>query len=216
MKSKFESEAGELIRRLANGRRSDFENDGRKLMKAVMKANPQLKRLDGLLTGLADACMNGNGSKQGRVLGVCSAVKGEGKTTISMGLASAIARRAATPVLLFESDLASPNLAEDLQLPNREGIAEGLDGSTWWPDGVQKTPGDHLSVIAAGVTSQGPLVLLDKPELELLVAELRGRYHHIVVDMPAILEREDAGRLVELVDGVVFLIGAGKVSQETV
>lgn len=211
----IETKAGEFSTLLAK-RRSSTETDGLKLMNAVVKANPQFKRLDGLLTGLADACMNGGTGKQGRVVGVCSAVQGEGKTTVSMGLASAIARRAASEVLLFETDLASPNLAEDLQLPNREGLAECLDGSRWWTDVVQKTPLEHLSVIAAGFTAQDPLALLDKPELDLLVSELRGSYKHIVVDMPAILEREDAGRLVELVDAVVFLIGAGKVSQEIV
>jgi hypothetical protein len=34
--------------------------------------------------------------------------------------------------------------------------------------------------------------------------------------MPPILEREDCSRLVELVDNIIFLIGAGKVSQEVV
>jgi capsular exopolysaccharide synthesis family protein len=185
------------------------------LLQAVVKANPQFKRLDGLLTGLADACMN-EAENDTHVVGVCSSIRGEGKTTIAMGLATAIARRAAAPVLLVECDLETPTLARDLNLTSEGGVAECLSASASWTDVIQKSNIEHLSIITAGEATGDPLSLLNRPEMDRFVEEIREHFQYIVFDMPPILEREDAARLVEVVDKVIFLIGAGKVSQEIV
>jgi capsular exopolysaccharide synthesis family protein len=184
------------------------------LSSSVLHANPQFKRLDGLLTGLAEGCMNESTAAQ--IVGVCSSIKGEGKTTIAMGLATAIARRAGAPVLLIEGDLETPTLAHDLKLPARVGLAECLSDGANWSTAVHETAVPHLSIITAGVAKGSAATLVERAELNTLVVELRSHYRHVVFDMPPILERVDASRLVELVDKVIFLIGAGKVSEDVV
>ncbi len=189
---------------------------GRSLLSSVVKANPQFRHLDGLLTGVADACMNEVREHDAHIVGVCSSIKGEGKTTIAMCLATAIARRAAAPVLLVECDLETPTLAQDLKLLDAQGVSECLSGGAWWTGTIQKSPVEHLSIITAGQATCDALSLLNRPEMDRFVSEIREQFKYMVFDMPPILEREDAARLVEVVDKVIFVIGAGMVSQEVV
>ena len=110
----------------------------------------------------------------------------------------------------------TPTLAQDLKLPAARGVSEYLSGGASWSDVIQKSPVEHLSIISAGQTTGDPLSLLNRPEMERFVSEIREQFEYIVFDMPPILEREDAARLVEVVDKVIFVIGVGMVSQEVV
>lgn len=186
----------------------------RELVQAVIERNPEFQRLDGVMASLAEACLNPPGKETVQIIGVCSAAEGEGKTTVALGLATALARRGGSGVLLIEADLANPTLAEDLQRNSSAGLVECLQVEEALEAAIQPTLIDHLSIITAGQASDDPISLLSRANLGQLLLALRSRYRYILLDMPAILEREEAGRLAELVDGVILVIAAGKVSKE--
>lgn len=198
------------------GRKKGVANHdfSREDVEQVIKLNPDFLRLDGILTSLAEACLHPRAGNGARVLGVCSAVRGEGKTTVALGLATALARRAASDVLLMEGDLANPTLAELLPDVSSVGLAECLRSEGALDAAVQPTPVPHLSVMAAGQGTDAPFTVLGEQNLRLLFGLLKERFRYVLLDMPAILEREEAGRLVELVDGVILVIGAGSASRE--
>lgn len=200
-------EADEVMAR--NGREASKD-----LVQAVTKMNPEFRRLDGILTGLAEACLNPVKGGNVQVIGVCSAQKGEGKTTVSLGLATALARRAGSEVLLVEADLASPVLADDLNDESVEGLTDCLGVEETLERAIRPTPVGHLAIMTAGQAAREPFSVLDGGGLRSLLRLLRERFRYIVLDMPAILEREESGRLVELVDGVVMVIQAGRSSKE--
>ena len=184
------------------------------LVRAVISRNPEFQRLDGILVGLAETCLNPAGRDAVQVIGICSAVKGEGKTTVALGLATALARRGDSEVLLIEGDLASPTMAEDLNQNQTAGLVECLRLEEALEDAIKPAPIQHLSLITAGQASEDPISTVGNSNLRELLRALRSRFRYILLDMPAILEREEAGRLVELVDGVILVVAAGKVSKE--
>ena len=65
---------------------------------------------------------------------IASAVPGEGKTTVSMNIAAALAQRSAR-VLLVDADLRRGVLAERLEMPRNSGLSGSLTGAvpgaTW-------------------------------------------------------------------------------------
>ena len=61
-------------------------------------------------------------------IGVVSAGPGEGKTTVALGLAAALARSDTNRVLLLEADLRQPAIERYLGLPRSAGVAEWLIG----------------------------------------------------------------------------------------
>ena len=184
------------------------------LVQAVTKMNPEFHKLDGILTGLAEACLNPARGETVQVIGVCSAQRGEGKTTVSLGLATALARRIGKEILLVEADLANPTLAEDLQGPTGSGFVESLGAEEIPERAIQPTPVGHLAIMTAGQAAAEPFSILDGGGLRSLLRLLRDRFRYIVLDMPAILDREESGRLIEVVDGVVMVIEAGRSSKE--
>lgn len=62
-------------------------------------------------------------------LALSSALPGEGKSTISVGLASALAREPGRRVLLVEADLRRPSLTPTLGVPRAPGLGEWLSGA---------------------------------------------------------------------------------------
>ena len=196
------------VRELGHGRATQD------LVRAVTSRNPEFQQLDGVLTRLAETCLNPPAKDTVQIIGVCSAARGEGKTTVALGLATALARRGGSEVLLMEGDLANPTMADDLQRDSAGGLVECLTVEESLEAATQPTPIPHLSIITAGESHQDPFSLLSRGTLRHLLRALRSRYRYILLDMPAILEREEAGQLVELVDGVILVIAAGKVSRE--
>lgn len=186
------------------------------LVEAVMKRNPEFRRLDGVLAGLAKTYLNGQTGKAPQVVGVCSTARGEGKTTVVMGLATALARRHHSHVLLVEGNLGSATLAKDLGREVGPGLAECLRGEADLDAVIQPTPTENLFIITAGQAGDDPISMLGNGNLKELVLTLRSHYSYIIVDMPAVLEGEEVGRLVDLVDGVILVIAAGLVSKDMI
>lgn len=188
------------------------------VMRSVIKKNPDFHRLDAILAGLAKVCLNGHHESDGetRVIGVCSALHGEGKTTTSASLATALALRGGVDVLLIEADLQTPTIAADLGRDGGPGLVECLQGEASDAAAIRRSPIERLSIMTAGRPTATPLPLLAQPGLRQLVSSLRSRFAFIVVDMPPVLERSESALLLELVDSAILVVQAGRASREVV
>ena len=182
------------------------------LMAAVIKKNPEFRKLDSILAALAHICLNGHTEPGARVIGVCSALQGEGKTTTSVALASSLALRGGVDVLLIEADLETPTLAHDLRRDNGPGLVECLQGEVGDNAVIRRTPIPRLSIMTAGRPTATPLPLLAQPGLRQLVTSMRSRYAYVILDMPAVLERPETALLLELVDKAILVVQAGRAS----
>ena len=125
---------------------------------------------------------------------ITSAVPGEGKTTVSVDLAQAIAltkRR----VVLLELDLRMPTFARHFELDPRRGLTtallRGKPAAALLEEPLPEMP--NLSVLPAGPLPHNPSELLASPVIGEIVSELgNGGETMVIVDAPPLNPVADA------------------------
>lgn len=138
-----------------------------------------------------------------QVLAVTSATKGEGKTSFSSQLAVSLFRASGQPTLLVDGDLRAPDLHRVFDSPQSPGLAEVLAGTCSADEAVVETDVPGLMILPAGDARISPHRLMNNGELKQLIAELRERYHHIVIDTPPVLIASESLVLNKMSDAVV-------------
>ena len=73
----------------------------------------------------------------------------------------------------------------------------------------------NLSVVPCGKTVINSLPLLTSPNFSLLLRELAGRYHFVLVDAPPVGVIIDAAMIATVCDGTFFTVKNEKVSRRT-
>jgi Mrp family chromosome partitioning ATPase len=142
------------------------------------------------------------------LIGVTSTLRGEGRTTVAMGLASAISQEIPLPVILIETDLTHPTLAEDLGI-DQQGLSEYLRGDIELDDLVQSTSLADLAVIVGGDCKGQALKLLRSERLSELIHSLSYQFAAIVVDLPPMSMTGEAARVINQLDRVLMVVEAG-------
>jgi capsular exopolysaccharide synthesis family protein len=144
------------------------------------------------------------------VLAVCSAVAGEGKTTIGVGLAVTIARDfPERRVLLVETDLQRPVLSEDFGMEPTPGLIDCLTDTAPLLTACRPTFLDNLHVLPAGTANAVSGRPLRSSRMAAVVDAMRQSYDLVILDLPAILTNSDAVLLTDLADGVICVVRAG-------
>jgi Mrp family chromosome partitioning ATPase len=141
-----------------------------------------------------------------RCLGVTSAVVGEGKTTVALGLASVMAQEHGAKILLLEADLRRPAIEESLGVPRLPGLAEWLEGGGSTISLRRIMPsGFHL--LPAGRSSDGRHAeMFGSDRMKGLFASARSAYDFVLVDCPPVMPVADTIILQERLDGLVFVV----------
>ncbi len=170
---------------------------------------------------------------------ITSALAGEGKTSMTMGLAISAARLDHR-VLIIDADLRRPQLHEVFGLGNSKGfstllterpsIQEVLDMPQWvymkWeempePETAQTAlaprsfmpPTDlSIDVLTAGPMSPDPVKLLNSDYIRDIVHAYQDSYDLILVDAPPVLGMVDTLQIGAACDGVVFVSRIGQVT----
>jgi tyrosine-protein kinase len=154
-----------------------------------------------------------------RTVMVTSAVRGEGTSSVAIGLAQAIAL-SGRPVTLVELNLRHPSLARTFRLPDQGGVTSALLGSD--PNDLLQRPLaelPNLEVLAAGVLPPNPAELLEAPALDVMLRNLLedGR-QTLVVDAAPLLPVADAQILLNkpAVDSSVIVARQGVTTRDQV
>lgn len=146
--------------------------------------------------------------EQPLVIGVTSSVRGEGRTTVALGLATAISMQIPLPVLLVEADVVQPILATDLG-SNNQGLCEYLRDELTLEEAIHQEALNELAVMFAGDLNGQALKTLRSNRLEELFAELIEQYAVIVVDLPPLAMTAESSRLISQLDHVLMVVQAG-------
>lgn len=153
-----------------------------------------------------------------RCVSITSPVKAEGKTSVAVNLAAAIALTYEQQVLLIDGDLRSPEIHRYFGIRPTPGLADYLSSSS---NGdlmsyVQDTFLPSLRILPAGGRSDRPSELLKKEKMKNLMDEIRARLpgHQIIVDTPPVLSTPDPLVLAKQVEGIIMVIRAGKTPRE--
>jgi capsular exopolysaccharide synthesis family protein len=151
------------------------------------------------------------------VLMVSSAVAGEGKTTVSLGLAVTVAqdfpdRR----VVLVETDVQRPALADDFGVEPSPGLVDCILGPDPFETAFRPSFLDNLHLMPVGAPSNTPGRALRSSRMAVLVDALRQTYDLVILDAPALLVNSDAVMLSDLADGTIIVVRAGVTPGPTV
>jgi capsular exopolysaccharide synthesis family protein len=144
---------------------------------------------------------------------VTSALAGEGKSTLALGLALSAARLHQR-VLLIDADLRRPNLHKLVNLPNEQGLSTLLttDANVPIQSSIQSS-GSHIDVVTAGPMPADPPNLLSSQRMRELMAGFEQTYDLVLVDAPPVLGLVDAILTASFCSGVVLVSRIGKVTK---
>jgi succinoglycan biosynthesis transport protein ExoP len=139
------------------------------------------------------------------VILMTSAVPGEGKTTMAVGIARTKAMKG-QKTLLIDADLRDPSVHGVLGLKQKPGLRDVIEGSAELADVIQTDEASSLEVLAAGAGSSDALGVVESPKLDEILAELVERYDYIIVDSPPVASAPDACALSKLADTTVMTV----------
>jgi capsular exopolysaccharide synthesis family protein len=124
---------------------------------------------------------------------VTSAVSGEGKTTVAVDLAHAVAL-AGRGVVLIELDLRRPTFTEHFDLKPGNGLTTALTRDVPVSDLLVEPFSDlpNFSVLPAGRTPHNPSELLGSPRVAELISKLLTPEGIVIVDAPPLNPVADA------------------------
>jgi capsular exopolysaccharide synthesis family protein len=147
-----------------------------------------------------------------RVVVVTSGLPREGKTTLTVNLALALAQQGRR-VLLLDGDLRRPGLHQLLNITNVQGLssilAAGRDIEPRPPDGIP-----NLFVLTAGGPLANPADALGSAAMSELLLRYREQYDHVLIDTPPMFHFTDAVVVGHMADGVLLVAKAGAIAGE--
>lgn len=154
-----------------------------------------------------------------RVWMITSSFQGEGKSTLSMNLAQAMAQLETghNRVLLIDADLRRPTLNKRFNLPPRsKGLSHLLAFNEPLDNCVYPIADINLDVLPAGIPPPNPLELLASTAFANLLDELEKRYSVILIDSPPVHAVSDAQWLAQHVRSVIYVAKANSTSVQAV
>jgi Mrp family chromosome partitioning ATPase len=195
---------------------------------ALINGVPKLQRMgadepprEWLFTG-ADELFRGLYTRAGigfasEVLMVSSALAGEGKTTVSLGLALTVAQDyPERRVVLVETDVQHPSLAADFAVEPTPGLVDCVLGDEPIEAAFRPSFLDNLHLVPVGGPGRGNGRALRSSRMASLIDALRQTYDLVILDSPALLVNSDSIMLSDLADGAILVVRGGVTPAATV
>lgn len=144
---------------------------------------------------------------------VTSANLGEGKSTVTLGLAVSSARTHHR-VLIIDANLREPSLHKYLELQNEWGLSLLLVDETHstFKDYIQPIH-PSIDVLTAGPFLEDTVKLLSSRRMKELLNEFEQSYDLVLVDAPPILSTVDARILATLCNAIVIVARLGQITR---
>jgi succinoglycan biosynthesis transport protein ExoP len=147
-----------------------------------------------------------------QVLLVASSFPGEGKTTVALNLALALAEQGET--CLVDADLRKRNVTARFGLSQRSGLADYLQRKAGIDDILQPSGVNRLTVIPAGTALKSPGQITCSPNAPELFRALRSCYRFVVIDSVPVLPFADGRAFAPFADAIIFVGRAGVTTRE--
>jgi capsular exopolysaccharide synthesis family protein len=135
---------------------------------------------------------------------ISSTVAGEGKTTITAGLAEVISQ-ADKKVLVMDLDLRKPRLYKELKRSNKIGMSNYLTKNYELHDVIQ-TINENLDFLPAGSIPPNPSELFMNKRFDKTIKELEERYDYIIFDSAPIGTVTDSSLILKYSDILLLIV----------
>ncbi len=140
------------------------------------------------------------------VIGVTSAMRGEGKSTTAVNLSYVLAERG-NKVLLIDGDLRIPSVAKKMDIPASPGLTDILMNRLRLRlDDYKTSLLDTWYIIPAGDIPPNPSELLGSGRMESTLNMLKEHFEYIVIDLPPVNIVSDAVAISSFITGMVVVI----------
>jgi len=152
------------------------------------------------------------------VLAVTSPMTGAGKSLTAVNLAISIAMDANYSVLLADLDLRRPSIHEYFGVDDELGLTDYFSGEKTIPELLVHPGLEKLVVLPAGKPIKRSSDLLSTPKMLELANELKQRYPDriVVIDLPPLLQTDDAMIFMPNVDACVLVVAEGESTEDDV
>ena len=130
---------------------------------------------------LADVLIEARERQHLKVLLFTSCHRAEGRTTLLLTLARALARRPGR-TLLVDADLTGPMLARQLGLRPEVGLDDVVDDGLLLADALIDVPDDHLSLLPLRAPVARPREFVASPAWSSVLVRLRREFDLVLID----------------------------------
>lgn len=143
-----------------------------------------------------------------RVIGISSALAGEGKSLSAVNLAYSLSE-IGKKVLLIDCDLRRPSVAAKLNIQREPGLSNYLTDQNALTDIIMPCgiPNEENAfyVMPAGPTPPNPVELLSSSRMRQMLNMLRKEYDYVLLDFPPVGEVSDALSFSKQTDGMLLV-----------
>lgn len=151
-----------------------------------------------------------------KTLLITSAQAREGKSTVSLNVATALAEEGKKRVLLIEGDLCHPSLGESLGLSISEGLAECLEAGRNPLSLLRRVEPLGWYLLPAGRANGNTSELLQSPLLAHIFDAVRPCFDCIVIDTPPVIPLTDTISLKQFAEAGLLVVRADVTAREAV
>lgn len=145
-----------------------------------------------------------------KTLVVTSSIKKEGKSTIALWTAIAMAE-SGKRTLIVNTDLRNPTLGKYLHLDTPLGLLGLLSGEATLPDVLQETGIENLWYLGTERSIAMPVEILGSERFAELVEGMKREFDFIVLDTPPVGEFVDAAILSANADATLLVVSRNRV-----
>ncbi len=140
------------------------------------------------------------------IIGVTSAMRGEGKSTTAVNLSYVLAE-SGKKVLLIDGDMRIPSIAKKMGIENTFGLTDLLRGASSVQMGTFKYP-EHTNwyIMPSGALPPNPSELLGSVRMKNVINTLSENFDCIVIDLPPVNLVSDALAVSKYISGMIVVI----------
>ncbi len=148
--------------------------------------------------------------KTNRVIGICSSLPNEGKSTVATNLAQLTAMSGARTILV-DCDLRNPSLSRILAPDAKVGILEVLAGTATMDQVLRRDPVTNLAFIPIVMKTRmaNSSEILPSEQMKNLFDVLRQHFDYVIVDFPPLAPVVDVRATAHLIDFYLFVVEWG-------
>ena len=156
-----------------------------------------------------DFILNNTDRKSCNTIFITSTTSGEGKSFISINIASILAM-SGKKVLLVGMDLRAPKVTEYLGIPDRKGVTNFITDDSLKLDELKFNISNisGLDIISSGVVPPNPAELLLTDRVKLMFDTLKSHYDYIVVDTAPVNLVTDTLLIAKYADMFMYVVRA--------
>lgn len=139
-----------------------------------------------------------------KCIGIISANRGDGKSSIAANLAISFGQ-INKKVVLVDCDMRLPTIAFKLGVESKPGLSNYLAGECDHLP-IQHHPTKNIDIISSGNIPPDPTKLIESTQMTDMIELLKETYDYIIMDFPPIVIVSDAVILSRSVDGYLIVV----------